>query len=57
MVSMTPKKGWEGIPHEPILTLLTDRNFPFCVSDRTTGNPPAPFVRNGALCYDLDIPV
>jgi hypothetical protein len=42
MVSMTPKKGWEGIRHEPILTLLTERNFPFCVSDRATGNPPAP---------------
>jgi beta-lactamase superfamily II metal-dependent hydrolase len=57
MVSMTPKKGWEGIPHEPILTLLTARNFPFCVSDRTTGKAPAPFVRNGTLCYSLDIPV
>ena len=57
MVSMTPKKGWDGIPHEPILTLLTERNFPFCVSDRVEGNPPAPFVRNGTLCYDLDIPV
>ncbi|RJT33334.1 hypothetical protein D3227_25315 [Mesorhizobium waimense] len=57
MVSMTPKKGWEGIPHEPILTLLTERNFPFCVSDRAEDNPPGPFVRNGTLCYDLDIPV
>ena len=57
MVSMTPKKGWEGIPHKPILTLLTDRNFPFCVSDRATANPPAPFVRNGTLSYDLDISV
>lgn len=57
MISMTPKKGWDGIPHEPILKLLTARNFPFCVSDRTTGNAPAPFVRSGTLCYDLAIPV
>lgn len=57
MVSMTPKKGWEGIPHEPILTLLTQKGFPFCVSDRTEGDPPAPFIRNGMLFYELNIPI
>jgi beta-lactamase superfamily II metal-dependent hydrolase len=57
MVSMTPRKGWEGIPHEPILTLLTKKNFPFCVSDRTTVDPPNGFARNGSLSHDLNIPV
>ena len=57
MISMTPKKGWEGIPHEPILTLLTKNNFPFCISDLTTGKTPAPFIRNGAFSYELNISV
>jgi hypothetical protein len=55
MVSMTPKKGWDGIPHEPILKLLTEKNFPFCVRDHAEGKPPAPFPRKGTLCYDLVI--
>jgi beta-lactamase superfamily II metal-dependent hydrolase len=34
MISMTPFSQWKDIPHQPILTTLLEKHFPFAISDR-----------------------
>lgn len=54
MISVTPRGGWAGIPYEPILTLLDDKQFPFAISDDFQPQPG--FTRNADFWFELSIP-
>jgi beta-lactamase superfamily II metal-dependent hydrolase len=54
MISVTPRGGWEGIPHTPILTLLDDKQFPYAISDDFQPQPG--FTRNADMWVELSIP-
>ncbi len=54
MISVTPRGGWEGIPYDPILTLLDDKQFPYAISDNFQPQPG--FTRNEDFWFELSIP-
>jgi beta-lactamase superfamily II metal-dependent hydrolase len=53
MISVTPRGGWP-IPHEPVLTLLESRNYPFVRSDVFVPQPQVK--KNRDIWYELTLP-
>ncbi|MCV9945131.1 hypothetical protein [Rhizobium sp. BT-175] len=53
MISVTPRGGWPGIPHHPILQFLNDNGSPYVLSDAFRAQ--ANVQRKGDLWFELTL--